>query len=200
VPDFLFERTRPPQSLILSTDLLRQIGSISDSSREVLSSLDNIVWAINPQNDMLENVVSYIGHYAREYFQETGLECELDMPAQSPAYPLSSQSRHHLLLAMHEAFTNVLKHSAATQARVSVVCVNSTLEINVSDNGSGFILPDVGAQNVSSTAALGNGLRNMRQRLTDIGGDCSIKSEPGRGTSVRFILPVAPASLEKAAR
>jgi ligand-binding sensor domain-containing protein len=136
---YLSEHAR--RSPEISSDLQRQIRSISDSSREVLSSLDNIVWAINPQNDMLENVVSYIGHYAREYFQETGLECELDMPAQSPPYPLSSHLRHHLLLAMHEAFTNVLKHSAATQARVSVVCEETMLEIIVSDNGRGFVLP-----------------------------------------------------------
>ena len=195
---YLSEHAR--RSPELSSELQRQIGSISDSSREVLSSLDNIVWAINPQNDLLEHVVSYIGHYTREYFQETGLECELDMPAQSPAYPLSSQSRHHLLLAMHEAFTNVLKHSSATRARVSVVCEDSTLEIIVSDNGRGFVLSAMGAETVDTATALGNGLRNMRQRLTEIGGDCSIKSEPDGGTAVRFILPLASAGLEKVGR
>jgi ligand-binding sensor domain-containing protein/signal transduction histidine kinase len=195
---YLSEHAR--RSPELSSELQRQIGSISDSSREVLSSLDNIVWAINPQNDMLENVVSYIGHYAREYFQETGLECELDMPAQSPAYPLSSQLRHHLLLAMHEAFTNVLKHSAATRARISVVCEDKALKIVVSDNGNGFVLAANGERNGDAAAALGNGLRNMRQRLTEIGGDCSVKSEPGGGTSIRFILPLARPGLEKAGR
>jgi signal transduction histidine kinase len=194
---FLSEHAR--RSPDLSSDLQRQIGSISDSSREVLSSLDNIVWAINPQNDMLENVVSYIGHYAREYFQETGLECELDMPAQPPPHPLSSHLRHHLLLAMHEAFTNVLKHSAATRARVSVVCDDTTLEILILDNGKGFVPPRTGAGTVAASAALGNGLRNMRQRLTQIGGDCSVKSEPGGGTVIRFVLPLAQAGLRKAA-
>jgi len=193
---FLSEHAR--RSPDLSSDLQRQIGSISDSSREVLSSLDNIVWAINPQNDMLENVVSYIGHYAREYFQETGLECELDMPAQSPPHPLASHLRHHLLLAMHEAFTNVLKHSGATRARISVVCEDSTLEILVSDNGKGFV-PPAGAGTVDASAALGNGLRNMRQRLTQIGGHCSVKSKPGGGTVIRFILPLARNGLRKAA-
>jgi ligand-binding sensor domain-containing protein/signal transduction histidine kinase len=184
----------------LSSEVKRQIVSISDSSREVLSSLDEIVWAINPQNDMLEHVVSYIGHYAREYFQETGVECELDMPAQLPAYPLSSQLRHHLLLAVHEAFTNVLKHSAATRARVSVVCQNSTLEVIVSDNGKGFAASAYGAKTAEAAAALGNGLRNMRRRLIDIGGDCSVNSEPGGETTVRFILPLERSLLEKVER
>jgi ligand-binding sensor domain-containing protein/signal transduction histidine kinase len=195
---YLSEHAR--RSPELSSDLLRQIGSISDSSREVLSSLDEIVWAINPQNDMLEHVVSYLGHYAEEYFQETGIECELDMPAQSPAYPLSSQLRHHLLLAVHEAFTNVLKHSSATRARISVVCQDSTLEVIVSDNGCGFVPSALGAKSVDTNAALGNGLRNMRQRLTEIGGVCSLNSEAGAGTIVRFILPLERAGLGKVGR
>ena len=63
---YLSEHAR--RSPDLSSEIKRQIVSISDSTREVLSSLDEIVWAINPQNDMLEHLVSYIGHYAREYF------------------------------------------------------------------------------------------------------------------------------------
>lgn len=194
---FLSEHAR--RSPGLSPDLERQIVSISDSSREVLSSMDEIVWAINPQNDMLEHVVSYIGHYAREYFQETGIECELDIPTQSPPYPLSSQLRHHLLLAVHEAFTNVLKHSGATKAKVSVVCDNARLEVIVWDNGSGFAPADVTAKPLEAAAVLGNGLRNMRVRLTDIGGDCSVQSEPGSGTTIRFVLPLQRNGMEKAA-
>src|SRR5277367_4593900 len=80
-------------------ELQDQITSISDASREVLHSLDEIVWAVNPQNDTLEHVASYIGQYAQEYFQMTGIECELDIPTQLPSYPVSSQIRHHLFLA-----------------------------------------------------------------------------------------------------
>jgi ligand-binding sensor domain-containing protein/signal transduction histidine kinase len=185
---FLSEHAR--RSPELTAEVKRQIVSISDSSREVLTSLDEIVWAINPQNDMLEHVVSYIGHYAREYFQETGVECELDIPAQPPAIPLSSQLRHHLLLAVHEAFTNLLKHSGATRARVFVACDNGKLQIAVTDNGHGFAN---GAPN-----GMGNGLRNMRQRLTDIGGDCAVASVPGEGTTIRFILPLPQSTLEGA--
>jgi ligand-binding sensor domain-containing protein/signal transduction histidine kinase len=187
---YLSEHAR--RSPDMSSEIKRQIVSISDSTREVLSSLDEIVWAINPQNDMLEHLVSYIGHYAREYFQETGIDCELDMPAQLPAYPLSSQLRHHLLLAVHEAFTNVLKHSGASRARISVVCEDSLLEVIVSDNGKGFAAPTNGDT--------GNGLRNMRQRLTEIGGDCSVKSKPGGETVVGFSLPLHHVANGKAVR
>src|SRR5258708_33840905 len=69
-------------------ELQDQITSISDASREVLHSLDEIVWAVNPQNDTLEHVAPYIGQYAQDYFQMTVIECELDIPTQLLSYPV----------------------------------------------------------------------------------------------------------------
>lgn len=191
---FLSEHTRRSENM--PSELKRQIVSISDASREMLHSLDEIVWAVNPQNDILEHVVSYIGHYAHEYFQDTGIDCELDMPAQLPPYPVSSQIRHHLLLAVHETFTNVLKHSGATRCRIVINCSDSVLRVTVSDNGNGFDLSAIESMNADST---GNGLRNMRRRLADIGGDCLIKSESGRETIISFILPLGQSRFGKAA-
>jgi signal transduction histidine kinase/ligand-binding sensor domain-containing protein len=164
-------------------ELKQQIAAISDDSREVLHSLDEIVWAVNPQNDTLEHLASYIGQYAQDYFQETGVACELDIPAQIPPHPLSSQWRHHLFLAVHEALTNILKHSQATRAKIEVISSLSVFTIIVSDNGRGFVTPN--AENHG-----GNGLRNMRQRLADIGGRCELESAPGRGTTIRLFFPL----------
>ena len=169
-------------------ELQDQITSISDASREVLHSLDEIVWAVNPQNDTLEHVASYIGQYALEYFQMTGIQCELDIPAQLPMYPLSSQVRHHLFLATHEAITNILKHSSATHAKISMVSGNGGFEINVSDDGKGFDSPANKLKSGAPAPASGDGLSNMCKRLADIGGHCSIESAPGHGTNIRFII------------
>ena len=169
-----------------------QITSISDASREVLHSLDEIVWAVNPQNDTLEHVASYIGQYAQEYFQMTGIQCELDIPTQLPPHPLSSQMRHHLFLATHEALTNILKHSGATRARISMVFGNAAFEINISDDGKGFNSSAIESKPESPATASGDGLSNMCQRLADIGGHCSIESAPGKGTNIRFVISLNP--------
>ncbi|HTA31567.1 MAG TPA: two-component regulator propeller domain-containing protein, partial [Candidatus Cybelea sp.] len=174
----------------LPAELRSQIVSMSDASREVLHSLDEIVWAVNPRNDALEPVASYIGQYAQEYFQETGIECELDIPARFPHYPLSSQLRHHLFQAVHEALTNTLKHSKATHAKVSIKCEASAFEIATSDNGLGFDPKLIGASANGGHAESGNGLRNMRERLIQVGGSCQIESQPGRGATIRFIIPM----------
>ena len=168
-------------------EMKEQIASISDAARDVLHSLDEIVWAVNPQNDTLEHVASYLGQYAQDYFQLTGIECEVDMPAELPSFPVSSQARHHLFLAVHEAFTNILKHSGATQAKVSISCSDAAFNITVTDNGKG-ITPTAGKTNGEEPASSGNGLINMRQRMSGIGGDCLIESKSGGGTCVRFIF------------
>jgi ligand-binding sensor domain-containing protein/signal transduction histidine kinase len=187
---FLSEHARRGE--LPSQELQDQITSISDASREVLHSLDEIVWAVNPQNDTLEHVASYIGQYAQEYFQLTGIECELDIPAQLPSYPLSSQTRHHLFLATHEALTNILKHSGAAHAKISMVYDNATFEINISDDGKGFNSPALESKPEPFPPASGDGLSNMWQRLTDIGGRCSIESASGRGTNIRFVITLNP--------
>jgi signal transduction histidine kinase/ligand-binding sensor domain-containing protein len=183
---FMSEDARRSQAI--PTDLQHQIRSISDDSREVLRSLDEVVWAINPEKDSLEHLVSYIAQYAQDYLKKTGIECELEIPAHLPTQPLTSQSRHHLFLAFHEVLTNILKHSGATCAHVSVNCRGSAFEILVSDNGRGFDPSQGESNSPGSSAGFGNGLTNMRRRLTEVGGTFQLESRPGQGTTIRFGL------------
>ena len=183
---FLSEHARRNDAV--SPEVREQISSISNDSREVLQSLDEIVWAVNPQNDTLEHLVSYIGQYAREYFRRTGIECEVEIPSKLPEQPLSAQSRHHLFLSVDESLTNILKHSGATRVRIAMAFRGDEFEIAVTDNGVG-IDPNSERLNGSiSQSGFGNGLRNMQQRVAKLGGRCSVESEKGRGTTIRFVL------------
>ena len=94
--------------------LAGKIQTIAETSRELLQSMDEIVWVVNPRNDTLEQLAGYPGPYAVEYFQATSIECELRLPSAIPDHPLSSETRHNLFLAFEEALNNTLKHSAAS--------------------------------------------------------------------------------------
>ena len=172
-----------------------QIKSISDDSREVLHSMDEIVWVVNPQNDTLEHATSYLAQFAQDYFSMTGVECDLVVPAQMPPHPLSSQVRHHLFLAVREALANILKHSAATHAKISIACEHGNLEICVEDNGKGFDSEAPVTNNFHSRDSH-DGLRNMTKRITDVGGQCIVASTIGLGTTITFILPLKTATKE----
>jgi signal transduction histidine kinase len=79
--------------------------------------------------------------------------------------------------------------------------VPSQFEITIEDNGCGFdpvAIQTTPGENGPATGRHGNGLRNMRQRLDILGGQCTIRSRPGHGTTVILSVPLAPATASKA--
>jgi signal transduction histidine kinase len=183
---FLSEHARRCE--VVTVEHQEEMRSISDDSREVLQSLDEMVWAVNPQNDTLDHLMSYVGQYAQEYFRKTGVECDLKIPERVPFQPLSSQSRHHLFLAVQEALANILKHSGATRATIAMTCRSADFMIVISDNGIGFDPVTSESNSPSSAAGFCNGLGNMRRRLGELGGRCAIESQMGQGTTIQFVL------------
>jgi len=104
------------------------------------------------------------------------VRCRLDVPAELPDHPISTEERHNLFMAVKEAFSNVLKHSAATEVRVGLTVAGNSLTISIADNGKGV--------SPNPTAPAGDGLVNMKQRLQKIGGRFAIRSVPGQGTNI----------------
>jgi ligand-binding sensor domain-containing protein/signal transduction histidine kinase len=173
---------RAEEGLEKREDVGMHINKIVSSARHTVQSLDEIVWAVNPENDTLNGLLEYIGHYADEFFENTDVNCRLELPVELPAFNLPAETRHHLFLVVKEALNNALKHSGATEVRVEVSVENSTVKILVEDNGRGF---DLAAPAVTRQ---GNGLGNMRKRIENLGGQFEIVSAPQRGTSLKAIL------------
>jgi signal transduction histidine kinase len=161
-------------------------GKISSKALEATHVLDEIVWAVDPQNDTLESLLSYLFSYASDYLSLAGVRFRIDAPTQIPHYALTTQVRHQLYMAFKETLTNIVNHAHATEVWVRVRLEVAATSFVVEDNGRGFDLsardrPDPGA----------SGLENMRQRFKEIGGDVLFESEPNKGTRIKFILPLA---------
>jgi signal transduction histidine kinase/ligand-binding sensor domain-containing protein len=173
-----------------------QLDRIYDTSRELTRSMDEIVWAVNPQHDTLDSLASYLGNFAQEYLVSINIRCRLDMPLHLPHWPITAELRHNVFLAFKEALHNVVKHSGATEASVSLTTDTGGFNLIVQDNGRGFDV--VAAENDWETQRLGrgNGLKNLRQRLEKIGGRCEIQSTPGTGTQIKFFVSVPAAARE----
>jgi ligand-binding sensor domain-containing protein/signal transduction histidine kinase len=172
-----------------------QVDSIATTSRDLLKALDEMVWVVNPHNDTLENLASYLSQYAREYFQETPVECDLRVQSELPPLNMSAEYRHNVFLAFEESLSNVLKHARASRVEVQIQIEMGFLRIRISDNGVGFA-PE--ARHGKVAAGGRNGLANMRQHLADVGGSCVIQSQPGRGASVELKVALASATVEDA--
>jgi len=166
-----------------------QLERIYSTSRELTRSMDEIVWAVNPQHDTLDSLASYLGNFAQEYVGSLGMRCRLEVPLHLPHWPITAETRHNIFLAFKEALHNVVKHSGATEVSVFLNLEPAGFSLLVRDNGRGF---DPAA--VPERPGRGNGLKNMRQRLDKLGGRCEIHSAHGAGTEIKFsiLTPVTP--------
>jgi len=160
------------------------IQKISDLAREVVTNLDEIVWAVNPKNDTLDSLATYITEYSSTFFESAPIHCRFDVPEKIPPHHLTAEMRYNIFNAAKEALTNILKHSQATEVRLAFRIQDSSFELLIEDNGAGFH-PD-------RVSRFSNGLTNMRQRMADINGTLSCTSKPGGGTTVKFQLPLPP--------
>lgn len=165
------------------------LDKIHDSTRAITRSLDEIVWAINPRHDNLESLVYYLANFAQDFLSTAGIRCRIDAPNPTPPLPLASQVRHNLFLACREALHNVVKHSGATLVILQVALEPGLLTIRLTDNGRGFAVAAATAPTADRIAS-GNGLRNLRQQLADVRGDCAVDSPASGGTVVTLRVPL----------
>lgn len=166
----------------------QHIAKMSEAARELILSLDQIVWAVDPENDSLENLANYICRYAGEFSKDSSIQCKFKIPWKLPACNLSTEVRHNVFLAVKEALNNAVKHSGATEIVLTITVTDDEFALCISDNGRGIIeTRNNGHPEMKRT---GHGLENMRQRLILIHGKLEINSEPGHGTEVRFIVPL----------
>ncbi len=99
------------------------IGTVQDglvAAREAIKSLDAAVWAVNPANNTLPELVAYIGQFGMEFLQQAGIRCDLDVPDHPPERPVSAELRHSLFLIVKEALNNVVRHAQATEVRLQI--------------------------------------------------------------------------------
>ena len=155
---------------------------ISARARDLVGSLDEIVWAINPTKDTSAALTDYFIRYSQNLLGNAGLRCRLETGSDRVVGFFDANVRHQLFLAFKEALNNVITHAHASEVRIRMGIEDEQWLISVEDNGCGFDNP--------VTQGSPDGLVGMRERLAKLGGRCEIKSTPNQGTCVTFLLPV----------
>ena len=111
-----------------------------------------------------------------------GLRYRVDMPNQLPDVTLPPEVRHNVFLAFKESVNNVVKHAQATEVHIRLRLDEKQFVFEIEDNGRG----PAGAEQKTGR----NGLRNMRKRMEDVGGNFSMTPAAGQGTLVRLTAPI----------
>ena len=160
-------------------NLQSDLRQISNKARDLTRSVDEIVWAVNPSNDTLESLVTYVCSHAESFLRPASIRCLFDLPSSIPRMELRSDVRHQVFLAVKEALTNVIRHSGATEVTVRVEVVGNAVTLSIRDNGRGL-------GEVPSRLGGGNGMKNMKERLLRLGGECVVVQAAGKGVGIEF--------------
>jgi signal transduction histidine kinase/ligand-binding sensor domain-containing protein len=161
---------------------------ISDSARKLTRTIDEIVWAVDPQHDTLNGLMDYISAFTEDFLRTAGIRCRMDMPTELPPLHMAAELRYNLFLALKEALNNVVKHARATEVRLSLRLENSGFTLVVEDNGQGMTPARENGNGERLVA--GHGLPNLEKRLAAIGGRCVVHSAPGDGTRIELTVQV----------
>jgi signal transduction histidine kinase/ligand-binding sensor domain-containing protein len=155
---------------------------ISATAHQLMRSLDEVVWTINPRNDNLCDMVQYAGQFAIEFLTAAGIRVKPDLPANIPDTPVSAEVRHNFFLAVKETLNNITRHAQAKEVELSGALSGGAFRMTIADDGQGFKTENAGA--------FADGVRNMRQRMEEIHGHCDIESASGKGTRVTLSFPI----------
>ena len=143
--------------------------------------MDDIIWALNPENDTLGNLIAYVNKFGLEYFGDTNIRFQvINQITENLDHVLNSKERRNIFLIVKELCTNVFKHSGATSFTITFHSNGNNIIMETKDDGKGFIEND--------KSAVGNGLQNIRKRVGEIQGTMIIPDNNGDGTQYHFFF------------
>jgi signal transduction histidine kinase/ligand-binding sensor domain-containing protein len=162
-----------------------RLAQVAELSREIVGTLDELVWTVNPRHDTTTGLVDYLSRHADEVLRPLGVRLRYDITAEAVSSPVPADRRHQLFLAFKEAVNNIVKHAGATEVWMRARTEAGVLQLVLEDNGRGLA--------GRSQPGGGDGLENMAERLRSMGGTCVIGPGATGGTRVEFRLPTAGA-------
>jgi signal transduction histidine kinase/ligand-binding sensor domain-containing protein len=181
---------------ILSNIALKQIpleektskeymSTINNSTTQMMESMDDIVWSINPVNDSLVKVLARMKEVAGSVLEPNNIDYQFHTDNAVKDLNFSMEWRRDIFLLFKEALNNIVKYSKARNVSVTLKKSGKSFQLIVEDDGIGFDI------NARVSAIRGNGLKNMKKRAETINGQLDVVSEPGKGTRVNLTVHLA---------
>jgi len=163
------------------------LAQMANTSRDLVDSMSDIVWAINPRRDRVSDLTQRMREFAGDVFIAREIEFSFRAPAGALEVRLDADVRRLLYLIFKEAVNNAARHSQCTHAEIEFEAAQDCLVLCVRDNGRGFDpIGDTG------TSRNGNGLASMRERAQALGGEIEIIAQANTGTAVKLNVPLRP--------
>jgi signal transduction histidine kinase len=155
--------------------------SIKETAKKMIDNMRDLIWALNPDNATLANLVARMREHTTDYMEDYAIDIEYSIPKTIPQTLIKNEINRGLFLVVKEAINNISKHSKATKIRFKITISDEDLTLTIKDNGIGYQTQD----------SNGNGLKNMHSRIEDIGGTLSVNSKLDAGTEVKIEIQLA---------
>jgi signal transduction histidine kinase/ligand-binding sensor domain-containing protein len=165
-------------NVLMKTNLQK----IKDHSSQMMESMSDIVWAINPANDTLEKIILRMKEHAAEMLEPAKINLHFSEGGALDNIKLNLAQRKDLYLIFKEAINNAVKYSEATEIHIHLGHENNNMKMQIKDNGKGF---------EAEKTYSGNGVRNMHSRAVQMKALLEIQSSPRAGTTILLQLPIA---------
>jgi ligand-binding sensor domain-containing protein/two-component sensor histidine kinase len=169
-------------------ELQQTLEKIGSTSSEMISEMNDIVWAINPRNDNMNTILTRMDSYARPLLTSQDIVFHFTSDPDLKGMNLEMTKRKNFYLIFKESVNNALKYSKCKHLWVHIGIQHHQVVLMIKDDGVGFDMEKVHIH--ASQSMSGNGLRNMEMRAAEIKGTWKIESEPGKGTSVHLKFPI----------
>jgi len=167
------------------------LATIAHTSREMVDSMSDIVWAINPKRDRLSDLTQRMRLFASDTLSARDIRLRFSAPEAARDLTVGADLRREIYLIFKESINNLVKHSACGAAEVDSRIDAGRLVVRVSDDGVGFDPSEVARDGHGEGRGMGgHGLHSLRRRAESLGGTYEVESAAGRGTTVTLKVPV----------
>ncbi len=160
----------------------QELGSISESASQALDEVREITNNLRPQ--LLDRLG--LTKAIRAMLKKVAGVMEIDSLIDNIDHVFSENDEINIYRIVQESVNNIIKHSNASDAWVTIERGDTRVLITISDNGKGFIAESI------SPERLGFGLTGLSERAHLLQGELSIESRPGKGTSIKLSIPIKP--------
>lgn len=152
--------------------------------KEALNEVRTLSYLLHPplMHDLGTSVA--LRWYVEGFAERSGIKVQLDVPEEVGQLPAELEGT--VFRVLQESLSNIHLHSGSETARIKVMRSPEDIRIEVSDAGHGFAPASV----AGAAARPGLGIVLMRERVQLAGGSLEVDSRPGKGTTIRAVLPV----------
>ncbi len=162
-------------------ELSALLQQIRDKSDQMMQSMSDIVWSINPAHDSLHDMMIRLKQFMAEVLESQDIEVHFAAPADIKTLKIDLRHRKELYLAFKEIINNAAKYSSCSHFYFEIQKQKGEIIILIRDDGKGMDIENI---------RYGNGLKNIESRITQIGGQISRDSAPGAGMKYEIRIPV----------